>query len=148
MNFFGVGSNEEMKTNLGIKKDLIMVTFPYRDCRVTVRDGSSLPVQTETLIFWFRFTPRSTSVLTRVGFTDAAFIPCYSNSTLCRLLLSLCVIAMWLIVGNIYTAVSRKVVQLKSIKAYATIPKSMMGCGCSLLHRQVHEFSARWKAVI
>ena len=26
-------------------------------------------------------------------------------------------------------------------KAYATIPKGMMGCGCSLLHR--HEFSAR-----
>ena len=85
-------------------------------CRVTVRDGSSLPVQTETLIFWFRFTPRSTSVLTRVGFTDAAFrvldilfkvnvmlLPFYSNSTLCRLLLSLCVIAMWLIVGNIWS---------------------------------------------
>ena len=32
-----------------------------------------------------------------------------------------------------YTAVSRKVVQLKSIKAYATIPKGM-SCGCSLLH--------------
>ena len=32
------------------------------------------------------------------------------------------------------TAVSRKVVQLKTIKAYATIPKGMMGC-CSLLHR-------------
>ena len=47
-----------------------------------------------------------------------------------------------------YTAVSRKVVQLKSKKAYATIPKGMMGCGCSLLHRQVHEFSARWKAVL
>ena len=47
-----------------------------------------------------------------------------------------------------HTAVSRKVVQLKSIKAYATIPKGMMGCGCSLLHRQVHEFSARWKAVL
>ena len=47
-----------------------------------------------------------------------------------------------------YTAVSRKVVQQKSIKAYATIPKGMMGCGCSLLHRQVHEFSARWKAVL
>ena len=31
------------------------------------------------------------------------------------------------------TAVSRKVVQLKSKKAYATIPKGMMGCGCSLL---------------
>ena len=30
-----------------------------------------------------------------------------------------------------YTAVSRKVVQLKSIEAYATIPKGMMGCGCS-----------------
>ena len=44
-----------------------------------------------------------------------------------------------------HTAVSKKVVQLKSIKAYATIPKGMMGCGCSLLHRQVHEFSARWK---
>ena len=43
----------------------------------------------------------------------------------------------------VYTAVSTKVVQLKSIKAYATIPKGMMGCGCSLLHRQVHEFSAR-----
>ena len=39
-----------------------------------------------------------------------------------------------------YTAVSRKVVQLKSIKAYATITKGMMGCGCLLLHRQV--FSA------
>ena len=36
----------------------------------------------------------------------------------------------------------------ESIKAYATIPKGMMGCGCSLLHRQVHEFSARWKAVL
>ena len=47
-----------------------------------------------------------------------------------------------------HTAVSRKVVQLKSIKAYATIPKRMMGCGCSLLHRQVHEFSAQWKAVL
>ena len=46
------------------------------------------------------------------------------------------------------TAVSRKVVQLKSKKTYATIPKGMMGCGCSLLHRQVHEFSARWKAVL
>ena len=46
------------------------------------------------------------------------------------------------------TAVSTKVVQLKSIKAYATIPKGMMGCGCSLLHRQVHEFSARWKVVL
>ena len=49
---------------------------------------------------------------------------------------------------GIHTAVSRKVVQLKSIKAYATIPKGMMGCGCSLLHRQVHEFSARWKAML
>ena len=49
---------------------------------------------------------------------------------------------------NIQTAVSRNVVQLKSIKAYATTPKGMMGCGCSLLHRQVHEFSARWKAVL
>ena len=49
---------------------------------------------------------------------------------------------------TIYTAVSTKVVQLKSIKAYATIPKGMMVCGCSLLHRQVHEFSARWKAVL
>ena len=39
----------------------------------------------------------------------------------------------------IHTAVSRKVVQLKSIKAYATIPKGIMGCGCSLLHRQVHD---------
>ena len=47
----------------------------------------------------------------------------------------------------LYTAVSRKVVQLKSIKANATIPKGMMGCGCLLLHHQVHEFSARWKAV-
>ena len=34
------------------------------------------------------------------------------------------------------SAVSTKVVQLKSIKAYPTIPKGMMGCGCSLLHRQ------------
>ena len=43
-----------------------------------------------------------------------------------------------------YTAVSRKVVQLKSIEAYATIPKGMMGCGCLLLHRhEVHELSAR-----
>ena len=49
---------------------------------------------------------------------------------------------------QINTAVSRKVVQPKSIKAHATIPKGMMGCGCSLLHRQVHEFSARWKAVL
>ena len=48
----------------------------------------------------------------------------------------------------LYTAVSTKVVQLKSIKAYATIPKGMMGGGCSLLHRQVQEFSARWKAVL
>ena len=39
-----------------------------------------------------------------------------------------------------YTAVLRKVVQLKSIKAYATIPKAMMGCGCSLLHRQFTSF--------
>ena len=31
-----------------------------------------------------------------------------------------------------HTVVSRKVVQLKSIKAYATIPKGMMGCSCSL----------------
>ena len=46
------------------------------------------------------------------------------------------------------TAVSRKVVQLKSKKTYATIPKGMTVCGCSLLHRQVHEFSARWKAVL
>ena len=39
---------------------------------------------------------------------------------------------------NPYTAVSRKVIQLKSTEAYATIPKGMMGCGCSLLlHRQV-----------
>ena len=30
-----------------------------------------------------------------------------------------------------YTAASRKVVQQKSIKAYATIPKGMMGCGVS-----------------
>ena len=49
---------------------------------------------------------------------------------------------------QLYTAVSRKVVQLKSMKAYTTIPKGMMGCGCSLLHRQVHEVSARWKAVL
>ena len=48
----------------------------------------------------------------------------------------------------LYTAVSTKVFQLKSIKANATIPKGMMGCGCPLLHRQVHEFSARWKAVL
>ena len=47
-----------------------------------------------------------------------------------------------------YIAVSRKVVQLKSIKAYATIPKGMMGYDCSLLHRQVHKFSARWKALL
>ena len=47
-----------------------------------------------------------------------------------------------------HTAVSRKDVQLKSMKAYATIPKGMMGCDCSLLHRQVHEFSALWKAVL
>ena len=48
-----------------------------------------------------------------------------------------------------FTAVSTKVVQLKSIlKAYATIPKGMMGCDCSLLHRQVHEFSTRWEAVL
>ena len=46
------------------------------------------------------------------------------------------------------TAVSRKVVQLKSIKAHAIIPKGTMGCSCSLLHRQVHEFSAPWKAVL
>ena len=51
-------------------------------------------------------------------------------------------------VGGENTAVSTKVVQLKNTKAYATIPKGMMGCGCSLLHRQVHEFSARWKAVL
>ena len=51
-------------------------------------------------------------------------------------------------VGGANTAVSTKVVQLKSTKAYATVPKGMMGCGCSLLHRQVHEFSARWKAVL
>ena len=38
------------------------------------------------------------------------------------------------------TAISRKVVQLKSIKAYATIPKDMKGCGCSLLHRQFTSF--------
>ena len=24
----------------------------------------------------------------------------------------------------------------------------MMGCGCTLLHRQVNEFSARWEAVL
>ena len=53
-----------------------------------------------------------------------------------------------LIYNCLYTAVSRNVVQLKSIKAYATIPKGMMGCGCSLLDRQVHEFSARWKVVL
>ena len=35
----------------------------------------------------------------------------------------------------LYTAVSRKVVELKSNKAYATVPKGMMGCGCSLLQR-------------
>ena len=38
--------------------------------------------------------------------------------------------------------------QLKSLKVYVTIPKGMMGCGCSLLHRQVHEFSAQWKVVL
>ena len=48
----------------------------------------------------------------------------------------------------VYAAVSTKLVQLKSIKACATIPKGVMGCGCSMLHRQVHEFSARWKAVL
>ena len=39
----------------------------------------------------------------------------------------------------LYTAVnvSRKVVKLKSIKAYETIPKGMMGCACSLLCRQL-----------
>ena len=47
-----------------------------------------------------------------------------------------------------HTAVSTKVVQLKSKKAYASIPKGTMGCDFSLLHRQVHEFSARWKAVL
>ena len=47
-----------------------------------------------------------------------------------------------------YTAVSTKVVQQESIKVYATIPKGMMGCGCSLFHRQVHEFSVGWKAVL
>ena len=41
------------------------------------------------------------------------------------------------------TAVSRKVVQLKSIKAYATITKGMMGCACPLLHRQVHAVSSQ-----
>ena len=49
---------------------------------------------------------------------------------------------------KLYTAVSRKVVQLKSMTAYATIPTGMTGCGCSLFYRQVHEFSARWKAVL
>ena len=44
---------------------------------------------------------------------------------------------------HLHKAVSRKVIQLKSIKAYATIPKGMMRCACSLLHRQVQEFSAR-----
>ena len=52
----------------------------------------------------------------------------------------------FLVYEMLFTAVSRKVVQQKSIKAYASMPKGMMGCGCSLLHRQVHEFSARWKA--
>ena len=62
----------------------------------------------------------------------------------------LCIIlrAVSLVFSDSDTAVSRKVVQLKSIKAYATIPKGMMGCSCLLLHRQVHEFSARWKAVL
>ena len=50
-----------------------------------------------------------------------------------------------IIFSNIYSCFE-KGCQLKSIKTYATIPKGMMGCGCSLLHRQVHEFSARWKA--
>ena len=40
-----------------------------------------------------------------------------------------------------YTAVLRKVVQLKSIEAYATIPKGMMGCGC-LLHVASSEFTS------
>ena len=39
----------------------------------------------------------------------------------------------FIVLSSLYTAVSRKVVQLKSIKAYAKIPKGMMGCGCSLL---------------
>ena len=44
---------------------------------------------------------------------------------------------------RIYTAVSTKVVQLKSIKAYATIPKGMMGCGCSLVASSISRvFSA------
>ena len=48
-----------------------------------------------------------------------------------------------LIDRNTHTVVSRKVVQLKSIKAYARIPKGMMASGCLLLHHQVHEgFSA------
>ena len=54
-----------------------------------------------------------------------------------------------------HTAVSRKVVQLKSIKAYATIPKMPFGIVDGLwlftvaLHCcQFHEFSARWKAVL
>ena len=48
------------------------------------------------------------------------------------------------------TAVSRKVVQLKSIKAYATIPKGMMGCSCSAVasSSQVDEFSARWNTCL
>lgn len=33
----------------------------------------------------------------------------------------------------------------KSVKAYATIPKGIMGCGRSLLHPQVQEFSTQWK---
>ena len=57
-------------------------------------------------------------------------------STFCNMKTSL---NKWMIIAGIYefsyTAVSRKVVQLKSIKAYATILKDMMGCGCSLLHR-------------
>ena len=34
----------------------------------------------------------------------------------------------------------------KSIEAYATILKGIMGYGRSLCHHQVHEFSVQWKA--
>ena len=72
----------------------------------------------------------------------------FSFLVLVGLVLSLTMCSFRSDAATLYTAVSRKVVQQKSIKAYATIPKGMMGCGCSLLHRQVHEFSARGKAVL
>ena len=38
---------------------------------------------------------------------------------------------------RMYTAVSRKVVQPESIKAYATIPKGIMVCGRSYPHNNI-----------